>query len=124
MYEVRVRSGFAAAHQVRYMDGDLEPLHGHNWKVEVLVTCKGLDASGMVIDFYQVKRALDECLSELTYTTLNENPALAGLNPTSENLARWIYDRLVPDIESDGVRIGRVDVAEQEHYEASYVPAP
>lgn len=122
MYEVRVRGGFTAAHQVRYSNGDVEPLHGHNWKVEVIVVCEGLDSSGMGIDFYQVKRVLDECLQELTYTTLNENPALDGANPTSENIARWIYDSLVPEIETNGVAIGRVDVAEQDHYTASYIP--
>jgi 6-pyruvoyltetrahydropterin/6-carboxytetrahydropterin synthase len=124
MYEVRVRSGFTAAHQVRYEGGDVEPLHGHNWKVEVFVACKGLDASGMGVDFYEVKRVLDECLQELTYSTLNENPALGGANPTSENIARWIYDRLAPEIETDGVTIGRVDVAEQDQYAASYIPRP
>lgn len=123
MYEVRVTGGFTAAHQVRYSDGDLEPLHGHNWQVEVMVACNELDGSGMVVDFYQVKRALDECLLELTYTTLNENPALGGMNPTSENIARWIYDNLTPRIDSDGVAIRRVDVSEQERYTASYVPS-
>ncbi|MFQ5893966.1 MAG: 6-pyruvoyl tetrahydropterin synthase family protein [Nitrospinota bacterium] len=124
MYEVRVRGGFPAAHQVRYTDGDLEPLHGHNWQVEVVVACQALDAAGMGIDFVEAHRALEECLRELTYTNLNDNPALAGLNPTSENLARWIYDRLVPVIERDGVSIARVDVAEQDRYAASYIPAP
>lgn len=124
MYEVRVRGSFAAAHQVRYESGDQEPLHGHNWNVEVMVVGDGLDPSGMVVDFYDVKRALDECLSELTYTTLNENSALGGINPTSENLARWIYDRLTPDIERDGVTVARVEVAEQDAYRASFIPGP
>jgi 6-pyruvoyltetrahydropterin/6-carboxytetrahydropterin synthase len=124
MYEVCVSGGFAAAHQVRYSNGDLEPLHGHNWRVEVMVSCRDLDASGMVVDFCHVRRALDECLQELTYTTLNENPALEGINPTSENIARWIYERLSPELESDGVGVSRVDVSEQERYTASYVPGP
>ena len=124
MYEVRVRGGFNAAHQVRLSDGELESLHGHNWQVEVVVACQALDAAGMGIDFVEAHRALEACLKELTYTNLNDNPALGGLNPTSENLARWICDRLAPMIERDGVAIARVDVAEQDRYMASYIPTP
>ncbi|MFB3071995.1 MAG: 6-carboxytetrahydropterin synthase, partial [bacterium] len=76
------------------------------------------------IDFVEAHRALEACLEELTYTNLNDNPALGGLNPTSENLARWIYGRLASVIERDGVTIARVDVAEQDRYVASYIPTP
>ncbi len=124
MYEVRVRGGFPAAHQVRYADGTVEVLHDHNWQVEVVVACEALDSAGMGVDFVEVDRALEACLAELANTNLNDNPALAGINPTSENLARWVYDRLVPAIERDGVRLARVDVAEQDRYAASYRPAP
>ncbi len=124
MYEIRVRGGFSAAHQVRYADGELESLHGHNWQVEAVMACQALDEAGMGIDFVEAHRALEACLEELTYTNLNENPALGGLNPTSENLARWIYGRLTSAIERDGVTIARVDVAEQDRYVASYIPTP
>ncbi len=122
MYEICVRGGFSAAHQVRYADGELESLHGHNWQVEVVMACQALDEAGMGIDFVEAHRALEACLEELTYTNLNDNPALGGLNPTSENLARWIYGRLTSVIERDGVTIARVDVAEQDRYVASYIP--
>ncbi len=124
MYEIRVRGGFSAAHQVRYSDGELESLHGHNWQVEAVMACQALDEAGMGIDFVEAHRALEACLEELTYTNLNDNPALGGLNPTSENLARWIYGRLTSVIERDGVTIARVDVAEQDRYLASYIPTP
>lgn len=124
MYEIRVRGGFSAAHQVRYADGELESLHGHNWQVEAVMACQALDEAGMGIDFVEAHRALEACLEELTYTNLNDNPALGGLNPTSENLARWIYGRLTSVIERDGVTIARVDVAEQDRYVASYIPTP
>lgn len=124
MYEVRVRGGFSASHQVRYADGETEPLHGHNWQVEVVVACRALDEAGMGIDFVEAHRALEACLGQLTYTNLNDNPALGGLNPTSENIARWIYDRLASALERDGIAISRVDVAEQDRFSASYIPTP
>jgi 6-pyruvoyltetrahydropterin/6-carboxytetrahydropterin synthase len=123
MYEVRVRGSFPASHQVRFADGTVESLHEHNWRVEVVVACEALDPAGMVVDFEQVDQALEACLAELTGTNLNDNPALAGLNPTSENLARWVYERLAPLLERDGVRLAQVDVAEQDRYAASYRPA-
>src|SRR6185295_13016370 len=78
MYEVRVHAGFSAAHQVRMYDDALEPIHGHDWKVEAVFRGPELDRIGVLIDFVAVQRALDEIVAQLHHTHLNEAPMLAG----------------------------------------------
>lgn len=94
MYEVRVQAGFSAAHQVRMYDGELEPLHGHDWEVEAIFRGPELDRIGVLIDFVAVEAALGAVVGELHHTCLNEAPLLAGLNPTAEHVARRIFDAL------------------------------
>jgi 6-pyruvoyltetrahydropterin/6-carboxytetrahydropterin synthase len=78
-------------------------LHGHNWKVEVVATKDKLDKTGMVLDFKYLKMKLNGILEKLDHKHLNNIPYFRKVNPTSENIAKYIYDRLksgVPSIES------------------------
>lgn len=85
---------FSAAHQLRLADGALEPLHGHNWKVRLVVARGdgGLDVIGTVHDFHDVQRRLDEVLETVHNTHLNVLPVFAEgkLNPTTENVALFV----------------------------------
>lgn len=94
MYEVRVRAGFSAVHQVRLHDGRLEPLHGHDWRAEAVFRGPALDRMGMLVDFMAAEEALGEVLKQLHHQNLNEVPLLAGLNPTAEHVARRICEQL------------------------------
>ncbi len=102
MYECRVSAGFSAAHQVRMYDDALEPIHGHDWKVEAVFRGPELDTIGVLVDFVAAERALREAVAPLHHTRLNDAPLLRGLNPTAENVARIIFDelhaRLGPDV--------------------------
>ncbi|NLF40082.1 6-carboxytetrahydropterin synthase [bacterium] len=95
MYLIRVKDDFSAAHSLRWPDGSAEGLHGHNWLVEAVVACTGVDKSGIALDFTVVGNALHELLgAELDHRNLNMLPGINEPNATSERIARWIFDRL------------------------------
>ncbi len=103
MYELVLRCEFSAAHQLRMADGSVEPLHDHDWQVEVYLEGEALDECGLVMDFTEVQERLREIASELHHTTLNELPAFGGENPSTERVARHIHNRLAPRL-PEGVR--------------------
>ena len=120
MYEVVVKTGFSAAHQLRYYDGKYENLHGHNWTAIVTVEAKELDAIGVGIDFVVLKKNVDDILSRLDYENINEVPPFDLKNPSAENISRWLFDELVPLINSDNARLKRVEVKEFDDRGAAY----
>ncbi len=95
-YQITLRRGFCAAHQLRLADGSLEPLHGHNWAVRLVVARVdgGLDGIGTVHDFHDVERRLDEIVKPLHNTHLNEVSPFGELNPTTEHVAWHIGEAL------------------------------
>ena len=121
MFELTVRDEFSAAHQLRGYEGACENLHGHNWKVEVVVRGSRLNEIGILIDFKELKKALKEILSELDHRHLNEHPAFKDRNPSSENLARFIFERLEEKLAGKPVEVFRVTVCETERACASYL---
>ncbi|HNX82491.1 MAG TPA: 6-carboxytetrahydropterin synthase QueD [Candidatus Omnitrophota bacterium] len=116
MYSVRVELYFSAAHNLRGYKGKCEDLHGHNWKVEVNITQEHLDSLGMVVDFTHVKAALKNILEELDHTYLNDHAYFKENNPTSENIARFLYTRLKNEFPG----IASVTVWESEKTAATY----
>lgn len=96
MYSIKVESSFSSAHNLRGYKGKCEDLHGHNWRVEVVLRRETLDAVGMVADFKELKSMLNDILEELDHTYLNELPYFKKVNPTSEQIARYIYTTLKP----------------------------
>lgn len=94
MYEIKIQSAFSAAHNLRNYRGKCENLHGHNWKVEAILAYKSLGKDGMAVDFKEAKKVLKEALREFDHSYLNEIEPFKKINPTSENMAKIIYDRL------------------------------
>ena len=94
MFELEVSAAFEAAHFIDGYRGKCQNLHGHNWTVEALVRGQELDSLGMLIDFKIIKAELNKVLDEFDHRFLNELGAFAQENPTAENLARKIYERL------------------------------
>ncbi|MFH0762316.1 MAG: 6-carboxytetrahydropterin synthase QueD [Candidatus Omnitrophota bacterium] len=94
MFNVKVEGNFSSAHNLRAYKGKCESLHGHNWKVEAEAQSRRLDKAGMVIDFKILKKRLYDCLEELDHKYLNKIPYFKKVNPTSENIAKYIYDTL------------------------------
>ena len=120
MYEVIVKTGFSAAHQLRYHDGKYENLHGHNWTAIVTVETKDLDAIGLGIDFVMLKKKVKEILNCLDYKNINEVPPFDSKNPSAENIARWLFGELACQINTDEVRLKRVEVKEFDDRGAAY----
>lgn len=94
MHELSVSLEFSAAHNLRGYRGKCEELHGHNWKVEAAVKGQTLDNIGMLVDFSDLKKVLKDVLAGLDHAYLNETEPFKKINPTSENIAAWIYGRL------------------------------
>lgn len=110
-YEILVEGEFAAAHQLRLYDGRNEPLHGHNWKVEVYLAGPKLDSIGVLADFTVVRRRLNETLQQLHDRFLNDLPEFRDRNPSAEVVASHIYEAMSAGLPA-GVRVSRVRVWE------------
>ncbi|RPI79388.1 MAG: 6-carboxytetrahydropterin synthase QueD [Desulfobacteraceae bacterium] len=120
MYELKVITHLAAAHQLNETGGKCEKLHGHNWKIEVYVSGPCLDATGLLIDFQLVKKAVAQVIEDLDHTFLNELTLFKDLNPSSENIARIVYEKVGQTINSDRVRVNKVTAWESDTAGASY----
>jgi 6-pyruvoyltetrahydropterin/6-carboxytetrahydropterin synthase len=120
MYELKIITQFAAAHRLENFYGKCEALHGHNWKVEVLLTGEDLDKAGLLMDFGVVKAKTREVLEEIDHKYLNELPAFKEQNPSSENLARYLFQRLSATLNRDGAKVRRVNVWESDTSCAAY----
>ena len=94
MYTIKVIKSFSGAHSLREYKGKCESVHGHNWKIEALVSSPTLSSQGMLMDFTELKRLLIEVLSELDHKNLNDLPYFKKENPTSENISRFIHNKL------------------------------
>lgn len=118
MFEIRVISVFSSAHKLRGYKGKCEELHGHNWKVEVFVSSDDLDKIGMVIDFKRLKMALGQILKKLDHSYINDLAYFKKINPTSENIAKYIYQKLAAKTKS--IKVKKVTVWESDTSAASY----
>lgn len=121
MYELKVTSRFAAAHQLREFHGACENLHGHNWKVEVYITGQTLRKEGLLVDFGEMKQATKEALGTLDHRFLNELEPFRDKNPSSENIARHIFKYLCGKLNHGDVRVSKVSAWESEDACASYM---
>lgn len=118
MYELMVELSFDAAHQIAGSGGQCERLHGHTWKVEVFVQGKELDEQGLVIDFGQLKEIANRCVSKFDHRYINE--VLPGMNPTTENIAKYLFQGVQGEMDSDRLKVSRVRVWEARDACAAY----
>lgn len=121
MYELKIEDHFASAHNLRGYEGACEALHGHNWKIEVIVRAEALNAIGLAVDFKDLKQAAAEVLEGLDHKYLNELPPFREVNPSSENIARYIYGEVNERLRGSGVRVYKVTAWESEKACASYL---
>jgi len=124
MYEVSVDESFAAAHNLRNYKGKCENLHGHNYKVRVTLAGKELDSTGLLYDFVHLKQAIQGVIRTLDHTYLNELPPFDVVNPSAENIARYIYDQTAKHLPpaANGAGIASITVWESDVTAATYRP--
>lgn len=112
MYDIFVTTHFAGAHHLRDYPGDCENPHGHNWKVTVTVRADKLDDLGMGIDFKVLKKHVKMVVDTLDHRDLNTFAPFLDINPSSEHIARYIFDNLSGLLQHDRYRLYSVGVSE------------
>ncbi len=121
MFELKIITHFAAAHQLKMVAKKCENLHGHNWKIEVCVAGENLTDAGVLIDFGELKGYLSEIIEKLDHKFLNELDFFRNDNPSSENIAYYIAHELKKKIIShDNIKVARVIAWESEDACATY----
>jgi 6-pyruvoyltetrahydropterin/6-carboxytetrahydropterin synthase len=109
MFEVMIERNFSSAHQLRGYRGKCENLHGHNYKIEIYARGRELDNIGLLVDFGELKTAADEVVQYLDHRNINELPPFdVELNPSAENLARYILERVAARVGDERVQIYKV----------------
>ncbi|MDN3514511.1 MAG: 6-carboxytetrahydropterin synthase QueD [Candidatus Brocadia sp.] len=119
MFELIIETDFSAAHNLREYKGQCERLHGHNWKVLVVLKAEKLDKLGMVMDFRDAKRVIGEIISRFDHAYLNEIADFKVLNPTTENLSKILYGEL-KNVLPAGVKVEKVTTWESDRCGAAY----
>lgn len=120
MFELMIETYFSAAHQLRGYEGLCERLHGHNWKVQVYVLAEKLNDIDLAIDFHELKKLTDEVLEPLDHSFLNDIFPFTEKNPSSENIAKWIFDSLKKKLYEAEVTLSGITVWESDTASATY----
>lgn len=119
MYSIEVKTHFSSAHKLINYPGVCCNLHGHNYKIEVEVKGSRLNKIGIVYDFKELKEKVEEIIGRFDHAYLNEVPPFDKINPTSENIAKYIYDELEKNLPKY-VKVARVSVSESEASRVNY----
>jgi 6-pyruvoyltetrahydropterin/6-carboxytetrahydropterin synthase len=120
MFEVSIKSHFSAAHHLKGYAGACAAFHGHNWEIEVFLRGCDLDDTGILVDFRDLKVAIGTVLDDIDHADLNEVEAFKEQNPTSENIARFLYGELSSKLNCDRYNITKISVHETPGTTASY----
>lgn len=120
VYEMTVEATFSASHQLRGYKVEIEPLHGHNFRVEASIAARELDQVGLVMDFVELDELLKDILAPFDHRHLNEVPPFDRLNPSTENMARYFFESLEEKLDRPELEVRRVRVWEAPTYRASY----
>ena len=124
MFELKIVTHFAAAHQLKMVAQKCENLHGHNWKIEVYLQGEKLNSAGILMDFGEVKKHVADIMSRLDHKFLNEaGPFNDNYPPSSENIAHYVATRLQSVVDDPAVKISRVTAWESENACATYITA-
>jgi len=121
LFEVMIERNFSSAHQLRGYRGKCENLHGHNYRIEIYARGRELDNTGLLVDFVELKAAADEVVNYLDHRNINELPPFdEELNPSAENLARYILERVSSRVGDERVQVFKVRCFETPTSVATY----
>ena len=122
MFEISVEHSFAAGHALREYKGKCENVHGHNYKVRVTIAGNKLNSAGLLIDFVDLRGEIKGLVERLDHRFLNDIPPFDQLNPSAENLAKYICESLEPRAKTQGLQLVGVTVWETDTTSATYRP--
>jgi 6-pyruvoyltetrahydropterin/6-carboxytetrahydropterin synthase len=118
---LNIKHSFSAARALRDFQGACANIHGHNFNVEVVIKAPEVE-QGYAIDYYEVKLLLTKVCESLDHVYINEVAPFTELNPTSENIAKYIYQGLQPSIANTLASLEAVTVAELNEFSVTYCP--
>lgn len=121
MFRVTKESMISASHHLRNYNGKCERLHGHNWKVKVTVEGEKLDAGGMLVDFHKLKDCMNEVLDRLDHRDLNEVPPFTKLEPSAENIAKYVCIEVGKLLNNNDIKVTKVEIWETPTSCATYI---
>ncbi|OGT20161.1 MAG: 6-carboxytetrahydropterin synthase QueD [Gammaproteobacteria bacterium RBG_16_57_12] len=124
LYTLKVITDFASAHTLRNYPGACARMHGHNWKVELEVQARELDDLGIGLDFKEMKRVARQVCEELDHRYLNDIPPFDRINPTAENIAAHLFQRLSQELNTGRAKVHAVTVWETERACVRYTEEP
>jgi len=119
MYYITITDGFSGAHSLKNYQGECANLHGHNWKVKVVIRCSKVNEIGISVDFKFLKDILKDVVSNFDHQNLNELDYFKNRNPSAENISKVIYCELKQKLPHSAV-LKSVEVFESEKYSARY----
>ena len=120
MFEAAYETTFCATHRLTKDGQPIEPLHGHDWRVEVVAAGETLDEIGVLLDFERLKEVVGEVASRFHYKDMNADPAFAEQSPSAEAVARYFFAQVRKGLGHDGRLLSRVRVWEAPGCSASY----
>ncbi len=120
MFDLNIETQFSSAHQLRGYKGKCEAMHGHNWRVQVAISSEKLNDIGIAMDFHDLKKIASEVIGSLDHAFLNEVFPFTEINPSSENIAKWIYESVKKKINDKSINLSSVTVWENESSSATY----
>ena len=121
LWQLTVREGFSSAHALRHYQGKCENLHGHNYLAEIVVEGENLTKdTELVTDFSVLKKILREELAKIDHCNLNEVSPFDTINPSSENIARYLWQRIYPRLQEYPVTLYSVSISEKSAQTATY----
>jgi 6-pyruvoyltetrahydropterin/6-carboxytetrahydropterin synthase len=122
MFEITAEYSFAAGHALRGYKGKCEHVHGHNYKVQVTVAGEQLNSIGLLMDFVDLRAWIKALVERLDHRFLNDLPPFDQLNPSAENLAKYLCEEIEPQAIKQGLRVNAVTVWETDITSATYRP--
>jgi 6-pyruvoyltetrahydropterin/6-carboxytetrahydropterin synthase len=123
MFEVTIEETFAAGHALRNYHGKCENVHGHNYRCQVTVEGADVDENGLLVDFVELKKVVHSVLDRLDHQWLNDFPPFNVINPSAENIAKYIFDEVNSGLGArPNARLGQVRLWETDTAFAVYRP--
>jgi len=123
MFEVTIEESFSSGHALRNYRGKCENVHGHNYRCQVTIEGAELDNIGLLVDFVELKKVVHVVLDRMDHQWLNDFPPFDVLNPSAENMAKYIYDEVCEGLKTrTGVRVGTIRLWETDTSSATYRP--